>query len=366
MSIGQTIKQLRRQANITQETLAEQLSISPQAVSRWETDAAVPDLSLIPALCGIFNVTSDELLGIDLSRRNAEVETLLAQGYEILCSGDFAAAAFFFADAHRKFPRAHAITQRYADALINVYSRRGEKNYDDVISMCEQVLAECTDDAIRRETVLTLGTAYNYAGKQEEYDRLTDAMTPHCFCREHFLMWNWTGMGTKGYEQRREYIFALIHDLITALMLNTEQFDDDGKRIYSAKERDILRRQTLSAADVLYPDGDYQSLAQILQNVSDWLCQDALRRKDFDAALDALERSCDFVIHFDTYDFDTAHTSLPLRGFSDGGWIMEADGNRSAVMLEILQTDHDLDPIRDDPRFAAIIERLEQTAQKPS
>lgn len=363
MSIGQTIKQLRRQANITQEALAEQLSISPQAVSRWETDTAVPDLSMIPALCDIFNVTSDELLGIDLSRRYAEVESLLAQGYALICDGDFLAAASFYADAHRRFPRAHAITQRYADALINVYSRRGEKNYDDVITMCEQVLSECTDDTIRRETVRTLGIAYDYAGKKEEYDRLTESMPPHCFCREHFMMWNWTG--TKGYEQRRDYIFALIHDLITAMMLNTEQFDDDGKRIYSAKERDILRRQTLSAADVLYPDGDYQSLAQILQNVSDWLCQDALRRNDFDAALDALERSCDFVIHFDTYDFDAAHTSLPLRGFSDGGWIMEADGNRSAGMLEILRTDHDLDPIRDDPRFSVILSRLKQTTKKP-
>ena len=38
MTFGQTIKSLRREANMTQENLAELLSISPQAISRWETE----------------------------------------------------------------------------------------------------------------------------------------------------------------------------------------------------------------------------------------------------------------------------------------------------------------------------------------
>lgn len=56
MSIGQTIKRLRLNADMTQEELAEILSISPQAVSRWETDATMPDISLIPALVNLFAV----------------------------------------------------------------------------------------------------------------------------------------------------------------------------------------------------------------------------------------------------------------------------------------------------------------------
>ena len=51
MSFGKTIKKLRREREMTQEQLAEILSISPQAVSRWETDMAMPDISLIAPLC---------------------------------------------------------------------------------------------------------------------------------------------------------------------------------------------------------------------------------------------------------------------------------------------------------------------------
>ena len=57
MSFGNVIRKLRREAEMTQEELAELLAISPQAVSRWETEAAMPDISLLPRLANIFNVS---------------------------------------------------------------------------------------------------------------------------------------------------------------------------------------------------------------------------------------------------------------------------------------------------------------------
>ena len=65
MTIGSKIKTLRRARDLTQESLAEYLGISPKAVSQWECDRTSPDISQIPLLCNLFEVTSDELLGID-------------------------------------------------------------------------------------------------------------------------------------------------------------------------------------------------------------------------------------------------------------------------------------------------------------
>ena len=63
MSFGSVLKELRKENNMTQEQLAQKLSISPQAVSRWETDFAMPDISLIVPIAEIFNVSTDLLLG---------------------------------------------------------------------------------------------------------------------------------------------------------------------------------------------------------------------------------------------------------------------------------------------------------------
>jgi transcriptional regulator with XRE-family HTH domain len=63
MSFGKVLRELRKKANMTQEQLAQQLAISPQAVSRWETDFAMPDISLIVPIAEIFEVSTDILLG---------------------------------------------------------------------------------------------------------------------------------------------------------------------------------------------------------------------------------------------------------------------------------------------------------------
>ena len=63
-TMGQIIRRLRKERNLTQEELAEQLNITYQAVSRWENDTGMPDISQIVPLASVFGVTSDELFGI--------------------------------------------------------------------------------------------------------------------------------------------------------------------------------------------------------------------------------------------------------------------------------------------------------------
>ena len=63
-TIGHRIAYYRKRANLTQEELAEKCSVTPQAVSKWENDISAPDISLFPVLAKLFNVTCDELLGV--------------------------------------------------------------------------------------------------------------------------------------------------------------------------------------------------------------------------------------------------------------------------------------------------------------
>ena len=59
LQIGNRIRELRKASGMTQEQLAEQIGISFQAVSKWENNIALPDISLVPALARIFGVTTD-------------------------------------------------------------------------------------------------------------------------------------------------------------------------------------------------------------------------------------------------------------------------------------------------------------------
>ncbi len=62
MTLGEKITHLRSVANISQEVLADKLSVSRQSVSKWEMDQALPQIDKVLQLCQIFNVSTDELL----------------------------------------------------------------------------------------------------------------------------------------------------------------------------------------------------------------------------------------------------------------------------------------------------------------
>lgn len=61
-TIGQNIAGYRKEKGITQETLAEICSVTPQAVSKWENDVSYPDITLLKPLARVFGVSVDELL----------------------------------------------------------------------------------------------------------------------------------------------------------------------------------------------------------------------------------------------------------------------------------------------------------------
>ena len=61
--IGRTIARLRREHNMTQMALADEMGVSFQAVSNWERGQSMPDISKLPELAELFSTTIDELLG---------------------------------------------------------------------------------------------------------------------------------------------------------------------------------------------------------------------------------------------------------------------------------------------------------------
>lgn len=76
MNLSKTIYDLRREKGYTQENLAEMLGVSTAAVSKWECDNAYPDITLLPQLAEIFNVSLDYLMGYDLAKRQTISEII--------------------------------------------------------------------------------------------------------------------------------------------------------------------------------------------------------------------------------------------------------------------------------------------------
>ncbi len=81
LSFGQRLKLIRKEAQITQSELAEQLMVTVQAVSKWECDNTMPDISQIVPLAAILGVTTDCLLGVGGNEREdkAKLDEIIGQ-----------------------------------------------------------------------------------------------------------------------------------------------------------------------------------------------------------------------------------------------------------------------------------------------
>lgn len=83
MTLGEKIASARKEEGMTQEMLAEQLGVTRQAVSRWETGLSVPDAGMLVRIAGALDTTVNDLLGEEEPEQGrdlaAELEALNRQ-----------------------------------------------------------------------------------------------------------------------------------------------------------------------------------------------------------------------------------------------------------------------------------------------
>ncbi len=82
MKISERIKKYREENHITQQELADKLYVTKQAISKWENDKSLPDVSLYPTIASLLNITVDELMGNETNKSKLALRKIVV----IICS----------------------------------------------------------------------------------------------------------------------------------------------------------------------------------------------------------------------------------------------------------------------------------------
>ena len=83
MEIGKRIQKLRREKNLTQEQMAAALGVTSAAVSKWETNAAMPDVAMLCPLARLLGTTVDKLLDFRPALEPEEINALLEERWKL-------------------------------------------------------------------------------------------------------------------------------------------------------------------------------------------------------------------------------------------------------------------------------------------
>lgn len=376
MAFSTVFKNLRRNANFTQEEVAEALSVTPQAVSRWECGSAMPDISLIPKITYLFGVTADYLLEIDVSRVETEVQNILESTSDAHNLGNREEVLRILREGLRKFPNHPRLMASLASNLNmsirrNLSEEERKARCDEVSDLCEYLLANSTDTDCRYVAVTTLiylltdseNAAFLENGR-ERAKELIDTLPSRYHCRDEMGMTLLTR--EEIFEQRKKNVFRFFYDDLPFLILYMNENPN-----YTLDEQIAAFEHLRRLYDAALPDDEIYARSWHNNMFYETGAELYRRKGDTEAMLSCLRIQRDEVIRFDKNRYSDDRnagtftlTSPLFRGITEKKGRVQTNMpcSFSRNMYNRLN-EKDFAEYRGNPEFEAILSALDESAK---
>lgn len=254
LQLGDKIKALRKNAGYTQCELANAVGVTCQAVSRWEANAAYPDMELIPSIANYFGITIDELFGYDCER-SKKVDEIIANTakFNIRARSDdewVEECLSMLRQGIAEFPQNEKLLITLADALSEAgWRKHGEwQYYDDkgymrhdhgkhrknsywteAVKICENLVNTARDNEIFTRATRILVLLYCNMGEHEKAAYFAERMPSLLHSREILMSASTDGKAKAEYTGKALLELAAVfsQQLIQGLIANVHSFESD-------------------------------------------------------------------------------------------------------------------------------------------
>lgn len=356
--LGENIKRLRREKDITQETLAEFLGVTFQSISKWERGESYPDITLLPAIAGFFNVSIDELMGVNKAQDEEELETLLKE-YDGL-RWDVERKWKALDELREKYPTDFRVQIRYIGKILNSSNEEFAEQSSKIKSIYENIQRNCTNDAIRIEAktyyisyllrMISLKddnvTFDNVDKVIKQLPSLRDGRELNCFVYEYF------NKSPEAIHETLELLIHMLFDVLSGWYYHSAYFSLD----YQIE----IQENILKAINYIYTDGNYGLMWKaVICSCYGVTSMFYYRKGDYNNALSNLRKSAELAIKFDSLDrYTTMHSPL-FEGHIFDKYAVDRDFCAKKEMKKAFLTDYNFsDDFKSTAEFKEIIAML--------
>jgi len=367
-NFGNRIKALRRKMNLTQEELSERLNVSYQTISKWETNASLPDITMFPILANLFNVSTDELLGVDLAKKQVKIDAIIAEFDKLSNLGKEKEKFDYICRAYRDYPNDEKILQKYIWMLYydpyfweDYWDKKEEgklpeshpkvPHKEEIIMLCERILKECFDEQLRYDAISLLSGIYSLMGNEEkalEYIKLL----PHEL-QVGEMMELYDRGSENWWKYARKDIYSTSEDFYVKIRncANYAQSNQESIRIYK-KAVDFIK--------LIYDEGDYgfsnYNLSEAYLAMASLYCREC----NYENCAKYLDLCFSYAKAYDELPEKTIHTSYLVRNYEFERSRVYSGYECNYVMhqLRSIQKCKHFDIIRNEPWFKDIIEKF--------
>jgi len=218
--IAENLRNLRNQKNVTQEELAAYLNISFQAVSKWERGENMPDIQTLADLSNYFDVTTDELLGMEKIRGEFFTNEFYNKEHTLMTEKKYEELIELLQAAQKVHP--HNVGTQWSLAIaLALRGKPGDR--EEAADMCRRVLGDMRYEKTKACTRPTLFVLTKNDMTHEESLQQVRRLTHIWMCREMITVELFDG------EEREHYLQYLTRLIIKMLYekIENEPFDDD-------------------------------------------------------------------------------------------------------------------------------------------
>ena len=366
-NFGNRIKTLRRKMNLTQEELAERLNVSFQTISKWETNTSLPDVTMFPVLANFFNVTTDELLGVNLVKKQSKINEIIDEYNRLSNLGKDKEKYDFISQAYREYPNDYNILERYILALYyDPYfweerwrkEEKGElsKNYEKVphkeelLTLCKRILNECLDEPIRYRAISLLSGIYGNIGNEEKALEYIKLLPFELQGEEKEQLYE------RGSEKWWECVRGNIYDVSENLYQKIKICS-----LYAETNTEAIRilNKAIDLIKLIYEEGDYGFSYYHLAELYLWLASRYSYEKDYENCAKNLELGLYHAKAYDELPETTIHSSYLVKNvkFETAKVYSGFECNEVKRELDYIQDDEWYNNVRGEQWFKDIIEK---------
>ncbi len=192
MTIGERIKYYRIEKGITQERLANELYISNQAVSKWERNASLPDVSLIAKIAHILGVSCDALFVDSFEDVDRELNEIIKKAEQVSVNDidEYKCCVSLLEKTLERYPKACALRLALAEVYlkgIDFLDYNGNNHIEEIIKHGEYVLNSSEEMSEVFRAIQLLCYTYRITGELDRARELAEQMPSLELCKEALL-----------------------------------------------------------------------------------------------------------------------------------------------------------------------------------
>lgn len=221
MNIGEKIKALRKSKGISQESLANALGVTFQAVSKWETNATAPDISLIPSIASYFRVSIDELFDYNVLENEKKIDSICRKAAQCRLD-DPVRAEQILREGLKQFPSNETMLTVLVYVLWSIPGRDRE-----LIDTCKQLIQCTTVEGVRCDALRILAEAYHRAGMYDEIMPILEKIPEFYFTKMECVAKLTSGQTSMNAAQFQMNLSG--KSLIEMLRIMGEHYSDAGE-----------------------------------------------------------------------------------------------------------------------------------------